>query len=39
MKDSQICGKVVEKESVYDMLDFLKQLGVVEYKVFPEQAS
>jgi len=24
-------GKVVEKESVYDMLDFLKQLGIIEY--------
>ena len=24
-------GKVVEKESIYDMLDFFKQLGVIEY--------
>ena len=30
-------GKIVEKESaVYDELDFLKQLGVIEYKGFPE---
>jgi len=34
-------GKVIEKESIYDMLDFYKQLGVIEYaekakKIFPE---
>ena len=34
-------GKVVEKEGVYDQIDFLKQLGVIEYtekakKLFPE---
>jgi len=37
-------GKVVEKESIYDMLDFYKQLGVIEYtekakKLFPEDVS
>ena len=38
-------GKVVEKESgVYDELDFLKQLGVIEYtekakKLSPEDAK
>jgi predicted ester cyclase len=37
-------GKVVERESVRDMLDFLKQLGVIEYtekakKLFPESAT
>ena len=37
-------GKVVEKESVYDMLDFLKQLGVIEYteeakKFFPKDVK
>jgi len=38
-------GKIVEKESaVYDELDFLKQLGVIEYtekakKLFPESAT
>jgi len=35
-------GKVVERESVRDMLDFLKQLGVIEYtekakKLFPSK--
>jgi len=35
-----IGGKVVEKGSVYDMMDFYKQLGVIEYtekakKLFP----
>ena len=35
-------GKVVEKESIYDMLDFLIQLGVIEYtekakKLFPSK--
>ena len=33
-------GKVVEKESgVYDLLDFYKQLGAIEYKGFPEDVS
>ena len=38
-------GKIVEKESgVYDSLDFLKQLGVIEYtekakKLFPENVK
>jgi len=31
--------KVVERESVYDVLDFYKQLGVIEYKGFPEDVS
>jgi len=30
-------GKVVERWSVYDMLDFYRQLGVVEYKGFPDE--
>ena len=30
-------GKVVEREAVYDQLDFLKQLGVIEYKGFPDE--
>jgi len=32
-------GKIVEKESVYDSLDFLKQLGVIEYKGFPDEVK
>jgi len=33
-------GKIVEKESaVYDELDFLKQLGVIEYKGFPDEVK
>jgi len=32
-------GKIVEAESVYDFLDFYKQLGVIEYKGFPEDIS
>ena len=37
-------GKVVERKSVRDMLDFLKQLGVIEYtekakKIFPEDVE
>ena len=32
-------GKIVEKESgTYDFLDFYKQLGVIEYKGFPDEA-
>lgn len=31
-------GKIVEKEStLYDSLDFYKQLGVIEYKGFPDE--
>ena len=37
-------GKVVEKDSIIDLLDALKQLGVIEYtekakQLFPEDAS
>jgi predicted ester cyclase len=32
-------GKVVERWSVYDMLDFYKQLGVVDYKGFPDEVK
>ena len=32
-------GKVVEKEGVYDQLDFLKQLGVIKYKGFADEVS
>ena len=32
-------GKVVEKWAVYDVLDFYKQLGVIEYKGFPEDVT
>jgi predicted ester cyclase len=37
-------GKVVERKSICDMLDFLKQLGVIEYtekvkKLFPEDVK
>jgi len=37
-------GKIVERKSVRDMLDFLKQLGVIEYtekakKLFPENVT
>jgi predicted ester cyclase len=32
-------GKVVERESVYDLLDCYKQLGVIEYKGFPDEVS
>jgi hypothetical protein len=31
--------KVVERESFYDFLDFYKQLGVIEYKGFPDEAK
>ena len=31
-------GKIVERESgTYDWLDFYKQLGVIEYKGFPDE--
>ena len=32
-------GKVVERWSVYDMLDFYKELGVIKYKGFPDEAT
>ena len=37
-------GKVVERKSVRDMLDFLRQLGIIEYtekakKLFPEDVT
>jgi len=33
-------GKIAEKESgVYDFLDFYKQLGVIEYKGFPDEVK
>ena len=32
-------GKIVERWSVYDLLEFYKQLGVIEYKGFPEEVS
>ena len=31
-------GKVVEGWGVYDMLDYYKQLGVIDYKGFPDEA-
>jgi len=31
-------SKVVEGWGVYDMLDYYKQLGVIEYKGFPDEA-
>ena len=30
-------GKVVSKDSILDLLDALKQLGVIEYKGFPDE--
>jgi len=33
-------GKIVEKESaLYNVLDFYKQLGVIEYKGFPDEVK
>jgi len=32
-------GKIVEGWIVYDQLDFLKQLGVIEWKGFPDDAK
>ena len=32
-------GKCVEGWIVYDQMDFLKQLGVIEYKGFPDEAT
>ncbi len=34
-----IKGKVVEGWIIYDQLDFLKQLGVIKYKGFPDEAT
>ena len=31
-------GKVVENETAFDALSFYKQLGVIEYKGFPDEA-
>ena len=30
-------SKIVERERVYDLLDFYNQLGVIEYKRFPDE--
>ena len=32
-------GKIVEGWIVYDQLDFLKQLGVIEFEGFPDEAK
>ncbi len=32
-------GKIVEGWIVYDQMDFLKQLGVIEYKGFPDEVT
>jgi len=32
-------GKVVEGWGVYEQMDFLKQLGVIEYKGFPDEVK
>ena len=32
-------SKVVEREAIYDMLDYYKQLGVIEYKGFPDEVK
>ena len=32
-------GKIVEGWIVYDQMDFLRQLGVITYKGFPDEAS
>ena len=32
-------GKIVEGWIVYDQMDFLKQLGVIEWKGFPDEIS
>ena len=32
-------GKIAESWAVYDFLDFYKQLGVIEYKRFPDKGS
>ena len=32
-------GKVVEGWGVYDMLDYYRRLGVIDYKGFPEEVA
>ena len=32
-------GKVVKRWSVYDLLDFYKQLGIIEYAGFPDEVK
>lgn len=32
-------GMVVENETVFDSLEFYKQLGVIEYKGFPDEVT
>jgi predicted ester cyclase len=32
-------GKVVEREAVYDLMDSYRQLGVIEYKGFPDEIT
>lgn len=32
-------GKIVEGWGVYDQMDFFKQLGVIEYKGFPDEVT
>jgi len=32
-------GKIVEGWIIYDQMDFLKQLGVIEYKGFPDEVK
>ena len=32
-------GKIVEREAVFDFLDFYKQLGVIKYKGFPDKVT
>jgi limonene-1,2-epoxide hydrolase len=34
-----IDNKVVEWRSLVDMLDFYKELGVIEYKGFPDEVA
>lgn len=32
-------GKIAERETVYDILDLYKKLGVIDYKGFPDEAK
>jgi predicted ester cyclase len=32
-------GKIVERETVYDLMNLYEQLGVIEYKEFPKDVS
>jgi predicted ester cyclase len=34
-----VSGKIVESWAVYDDLDFFKELGVIEYKEFPDEGT